>query len=132
MAPPPEEVRLDKWLWSVRIYKTRTLATKACQVGHVRVDGHRVKAARSVRLGETVTARVGELTRTIRVLSLLDRRVGARLAADYAEDLTPESERRKPREPRLEPLFHRVRGAGRPTKRDRRLLDKMGNRPEAK
>lgn len=118
-------VRLDKWLWAVRVYKTRSLAIAACQAGHVKIDDQRVKPARSVRPGEIITAVVGEITRTVKVIALLDRRVGGAVVPQYAEDLTPASEYERRREPRVEPLFHRPRGYGRPTKRDRRLLDQV-------
>ena len=120
-----EEVRVDKWLWAVRVFKTRSLAIAACQAGHVKVGEQRVKPARSVRVGDVLAVQVGEVTRTLKVVGLLERRVGAGLVKQYAEDLTPPSEYAKAREKRLEPLFHRPKGAGRPTKRERRLLDLM-------
>ena len=125
-AAPAPEVRLDKWLWAVRLFKTRGLATEACAAGHVRVNGQRAKPGRTVHPGELIEAQVGEIRRTVRVLGALERRVGARAVAPYLEDLTPAEELSKPREPRVEPLFHRPKGAGRPTKRERRLLDRMG------
>jgi ribosome-associated heat shock protein Hsp15 len=126
-----EEVRVDKWLWSVRVFKTRSLAIAACQAGHVKLGEQRVKPARSVRLGDVFTVQLGELTRTLKVVGLLGRRVGAALVKHYAEDLTPPSEYEKLKQKRLEPLFHRPKGAGRPTKRDRRLLDLMRGPPES-
>lgn len=125
-AETPTEVRLDKWLWAVRLFKTRSLATEACAAGHVQIGGQRVKPARSVHPGELVEAQVGEIKRTVRVLGLLGHRVGAALVARYLEDLTPPEELNKPREARIEPFIHRPKGAGRPTKRDRRLLDQLG------
>lgn len=126
MPASPHEVRLDKWLWAVRLYRTRSLAAGACEAGHVRIRDQRVKPARTVHPGDLITAQVGEVQRTVRVLALLDRRVGAGLVAQYLEDLTPPSEYAKQREPHPEPLFHRPKGAGRPTKRDRRLFDRLG------
>jgi ribosome-associated heat shock protein Hsp15 len=130
--PPemPSEVRLDKWLWAVRVFKTRSLAAGACQAGHVKIAGHSVKPARAARVGETLTVQVGDITRTLRVVGLLDRRVGAPLVARYAGDLTPPEEYAKLRREQIEPLFHRPKGAGRPTKRDRRLLEQFGFRPD--
>ncbi len=122
----PTEVRLDKWLWAVRLFKTRGLATEACAAGHVKIGGQRVKPARSVHPGELVEAQVGEIERTVRVLGLLDRRVGAALVPRYIEELTPPEELNKPREARIEPFIHRPKGAGRPTKRERRMLDQLG------
>jgi ribosome-associated heat shock protein Hsp15 len=120
-----EDVRVDKWLWAVRVFKTRSLAIEACQAGHVKLGEQRVKPARSVRVGDVFTVQLGELTRTLKVIDLLKGRVGAGLVKHYAQDLTPPSEYQKAKDKRLEPLFHRPKGAGRPTKRDRRLLDSM-------
>jgi ribosome-associated heat shock protein Hsp15 len=120
-----EDVRVDKWLWAVRVFKTRSLAIEACQAGHVKLGEQRVKPARSVRVGDVFTIQLGELTRTLKVIGPLERRVGAGLVKHYAEDLTPPSEYAKAKDKRLEPLFHRPKGAGRPTKRERRLLDLM-------
>lgn len=130
-ADPPNEtggagVRLDKWLWAVRAYKTRSLAIEACKAGHVKIAGQRVKPSHEVKLGEIIAFRSGELDRSFRVLGLVEQRVGAPKAKEYAEDLTPASEYEKARQPVVAPLFHRPKGAGRPTKRDRRLLEHLG------
>jgi ribosome-associated heat shock protein Hsp15 len=119
------DVRMDKWLWAVRLYKTRTIAATACSSGKVRIGGHLVKPARSVRVGEVITAVVGEITRTIKVVSLVERRVSAPLAVQCYEDLTPLSEYQKPREPNFQPLAVRAPGTGRPTKRDRRKIERL-------
>ena len=121
----PETVRIDKWLWAVRLYKTRSLATEACKAGHVTIDGHPVKPARDVRIGETITALAGEVRRTLRVLALLEQRVGAPLVKQFAEDLTPAAELEKQRDPGARPLFLRPKGAGRPTKKERRELEEF-------
>ncbi|MBK9139819.1 MAG: RNA-binding S4 domain-containing protein [Verrucomicrobia bacterium] len=126
----PAEVRVDKWLWSVRLFKTRSLAIEACQAGHVKIGGQRVKPSRAVHPGEIVTAQVGEIVRIVRVIALLDRRVGAAQVPQYLEDLTPPAPPPALRAPELAPLFHRPKGAGRPTKRDRRLLERMGHRAD--
>lgn len=123
---PVQEVRLDKWLWATRVFKTRSLAIAACAAGHVKIAGQRVKPAKSVRIGEVLEVQVGEITRTVQVAGLLDRRVGAKAVPQFLEDLTPPEEYAKPRDPRVEPLFHRPKGAGRPTKKDRRLLEQIG------
>lgn len=119
----PSEVRIDKWLWAVRVYKTRSLATQACRAGHVKVESKVVKPSHCVKFGEVITAQLGLLLRTVKVLALLDRRVGAKVVAQFMEDLTPPEEYQKPRDPQLRPLFERPKGAGRPTKKDRRLLN---------
>src|SRR5262249_37643956 len=97
MDPNPNH-RLDKWLWAVRIFRSRTLATEACASGHVQINGQRAKPGRSVHVGEIILATNGGLTRTVKVLALLDRRVGAKLVPQYLEDLTPASEYAKQRE----------------------------------
>ena len=118
-------IRLDKWLWAVRIYRTRSRATEACRSGHVKIDGQSAKPAREVRVNEMLTARIGDITRTIRVLGLLDRRVGAAVARQYMTDLTPAAEYAKAREPDFRRPIFRPKGLGRPTKKDRRDLEKM-------
>ncbi len=122
----PTLVRIDKWLWAVRIYKTRSLATTACRAGQVTIGGQPVKPSREVKINDLILAKTGEITRTTKVLGLLEQRVGAQAAKEFAEDLTPASEYEKPRAPALQPLFHRPKGTGRPTKRDRRRLGKFG------
>lgn len=131
--PDPEpvgpDVRLDKWLWAVRVFKSRSLAAEACQAGHVKIGEQRVKPSRVVRVGEVICAQVGTMTRTVKVTALLKQRVGAKVAFQHYQDLTPPEEYAKRQEPRLEPLFHRPKGSGRPTKRERRLLDRMRGAP---
>ena len=122
-------MRLDLWLWAVRLFKTRRLATEAIKAGHVRINGELTKPARDVRPGETVTVRVGIMTRTLKVIDSPKSRVGAKLVAQYAEDLTPPEEYAKPRESLFQGEGARARGAGRPTKRERRLLEKFVNDP---
>jgi len=118
-------VRIDKWLWAVRLFKTRTLAATACRQGRVTIATQPVKPSREVKLNDLIVAKTGEITRTVKVLALIDHRVGAPLVAQFAEDLTPAAEYEKPRDRILPPLFQRPKGAGRPTKRDRRQIDKI-------
>jgi ribosome-associated heat shock protein Hsp15 len=125
------EVRIDKWLWAVRIFKTRSLATEACRGGHVKLDGKNVKPSRNVKPGEIVTAQTGQITRTLKVIAPLEQRVGPKVVAQYAEDLTSPEELAKRNEPTTQPLFFRPKGAGRPTKKDRRLMESMGPDPLA-
>jgi ribosome-associated heat shock protein Hsp15 len=117
---PASEVRIDKWLWAVRLYKTRTVAAEACKAGHVKVGGQPIKPSRDIRLGETIEAKTGEITRTVRVLGLVEQRIGAKLVSQYLEDLTPASEYEKLRLPSFRPLFWRPKGSGRPSKKQRR------------
>jgi ribosome-associated heat shock protein Hsp15 len=122
----PTFVRIDKWLWAVRIFKTRSLAADACRRGQVKIGGQPVKASRDVRIGDVLTEERDEITRTFKVLQLLDHRVGAALAKEFVEDLTPPSEYEKRREKVFSPpIFVRPKGTGRPTKKDRRDLDKL-------
>ena len=121
----PDSVRIDKWLWAVRLYKTRTIATAACTAGKVRINDQAIKPARSVHIGETITAMTGSITRTVRVIALLESRVGAKLVGNYLEDLTPASEYEKQRDPNFLPFVFRKKGDGRPTKKDRRSMDEL-------
>jgi ribosome-associated heat shock protein Hsp15 len=118
-------LRLDKWLWSTRIYKTRSQATMACRSGHVKIDGESAKPAHTVHLNEIITAKTGDITRTLKVIGLIEKRVGAALAKQYVEDLTAPEEYAKKREPNYQPLFFRPKGGGRPTKKDRRELESL-------
>jgi len=119
----PSSVRIDKYRWAVRLYKTRTVAAEACKQGKVTIDGQVIKPSREVKVLDVIQAQVGDITRTVKVVGLLEKRVGAKLVSQYAEDLTPASEYEKRREPVLAPLFSRPKGMGRPTKRDRRRLE---------
>ena len=119
------DCRLDKWLWAVRLYKTRSLAAQACREGRVMIGGQRVKPARAVHVGEIFTAKTGDLLRTVKVLGAPGSRVSAKLVPEFLEDLTPASEFQKQRE-RLPAAFTWDQGSGRPTKKDRRLWEKFG------
>lgn len=118
-------MRLDQWLWAVRVFKTRTLAADAIKGGHVRINDQPCKPARDVRGGDTIVARVGIMTRTVRVLADPPSRVGARLVRQFADDLTPPEEYARRSEPNLLPPMFRPQGKGRPTKRDRRETDRL-------
>jgi len=119
-------MRLDQWLWAVRVLKTRTLAADGIKGGHVRINGEPCKPAREVRPGDTVVARVGIMTRTVRVIAAPPSRVSAKLVAQFAEDLTPPEEYARRPEPNFLPPMFRPQGAGRPTKRDRRSMERLG------
>lgn len=116
-----DSARVDSWLWAVRVYKTRSAATTACRAGHVRVNGDKAKAAQPVRLGDELRIRIAGFDRILIVRQILVKRVGAPLAALAYEDRTPE------REPQAA-LGVRDRGAGRPTKRERRDIDRLRGR----
>ena len=120
-----EEVRIDKYLWSIRVYKTRSEATDACKGGKVKVNGSDIKPSKVVKLGDMITARKGPVTYTYRVLDLIDKRQGPKLVPNFAENLTPEEEIAKLRTPVETFFLKRDRGAGRPTKKDRRQMDSL-------
>jgi len=118
-----DSARVDSWLWAVRVYKTRSAATTACRAGHVRVNGEKVKAAAIIRVGDEVRIRISGFDRILGVRQILVKRVGAPVAALAFNDRTPA------REPQAA-LGLRDRGAGRPTKRERRDIDKLRGRDE--
>ena len=120
-----EEVRIDKYLWAIRVYKTRSEATDACKGGKVRVNGADTKPSKPVKEGDTIVARKGPVVYTYKVLRLIDKRQGAKLVPDYAENRTPAEEIAKLRAPVETFFLKRDRGAGRPTKKDRRQMDEL-------
>ena len=122
-----EEVRIDKYLWSIRVYKTRSEATDACKGGKVRVNGADIKPSKAVKPGDVIVARKGAVAYTYKVLELIDKRQGAKLVPRYAENQTPEEELAKLRAPVETFFLKRDRGAGRPTKKDRRQMDSLWN-----
>lgn len=113
--------RVDRWLWAVRIFKTRSEATEACRGGHVRINRTAAKAATPVHIGDRVTAMAGGRERSLEVVRVIDKRVGAPIAAECFVDHSP------PLPPRelVAPAFVRDPASGRPTKRDRRRLDRL-------
>jgi len=120
-----EEVRIDKWLWSVRIYKTRNLAIDACKAGKVKIDGNAVKPSRIVKEGDVISVSLGPLNKTIRVKQLLHNRISAKLVIDFLEDLTPAEEYERIEFMKEFNAERRERGIGRPTKKDRREIDRL-------
>ncbi len=120
-----DEVRIDKYLWAIRVYKTRTEATDACKGGKVRVNGADTKPSKTVKVGDTIVARKGAVVYTYKVLQLIDKRQGAKLVPNYAENLTPAEELAKLRAPVETFFLKRDRGAGRPTKKDRRQMEDL-------
>lgn len=120
MAGELEAVRVDRWVWAIRLYKTRADATAACRGGHVTINGASAKPATPVRVGDRVVARVHATERIVEVARLIDKRVGAALAAECIVDHTP-----PPPETDRTRIAERERGAGRPTKRERRQIDRL-------
>lgn len=124
MTDATTTARVDAWLWAVRVYKTRSAATTACRAGHVRVNGERAKAAQPVRPGDELRVRILGFDRILVVKKTIAKRVGAALVAESVDDRTP------PPPPKESMPFVPVRdrGAGRPTKRDRREIEKLRGR----
>lgn len=124
-----DAVRLDKWLWAVRVYKTRTDAAEACRGSAVRLNGKIAKPSARIRIGDMVVARTKALSRTLHVIGLTEKRVGAALLGEYLEDQTPESEYEAAREKRENARLFAYRGhddkKGRPTKKDRRDIERL-------
>jgi len=121
------KVRIDKWLWAVRIFKSRSMAGNACKAGRVKIDDSSVKASYMVSVGEVLTVRRGPIRYRYKVLGLIEKRLSAKLVADKYEDLTPPEEKVINR---MKSAFHipmgtRKRGAGRPTKKERRDIERL-------
>ena len=120
-----DSVRIDKFLWAIRVYKTRTDATDACKGSKVTVGGTDVKPAREVKAGDVINVRKGLVLYTYKVLAPLEKRVGAKDVPTYAENLTPQSELDKLHAPVETFFIRRDRGTGRPTKKERREMDSL-------
>lgn len=118
-----DSVRLDKYLWAIRVYKTRSEATDACSGNKVKIGGVNAKPSKAVKIGDILEIRKGPVLLTYKILALTESRMGAPLVPQYAENLTPESELQKMHAPRETIVLQRDRGTGRPTKKDRRQLD---------
>ena len=116
-----ESTRVDRWLWAVRLYKTRSAASTACAGGHVDVNGQPAKPATKVKVGDRVQLRLDRRDRDLEVARIIEKRVGAPIAAECLVDHSPPEPDREV----VAPVFHRDRGAGRPAKRDRREIDRL-------
>jgi len=121
------EIRVDKWLWAMRIFKTRTLATEECKKGRIMIDGIEVKPSRSIHLNEIIIVRKPPLLYTYRVKALSERRLPAKEVPLFLENLTSSEELAKLDMIKLSGLLNREKGTGRPTKRERRDLDNLNN-----
>ncbi len=122
-----ETLRIDKWLWEVRLFKSRSLATDACKAGKVKMDGSNVKASKEIKEGDTITVSLNPLFKTIRVKQFPKSRVNAKLVPDYMEDLTLQSEYDRVKLIDVTNSEYRDRGIGRPTKKQRRVIDQLKN-----
>jgi ribosome-associated heat shock protein Hsp15 len=124
-----KEIRIDKFLWAVRIYKTRSIASEECRKGRILINNIQVKPSRVVNAGETVTVRKLPVTYTYKILEPTGNRVSAKLVNKYLEDMTPDEEKSKLEMHRAVPGIYRQKGTGRPTKKDRRLIDRLNEGP---
>lgn len=120
-----EKLRIDKYLWAIRIFKTRSLATEACKGGKVKLDGNNLKPAHIVKVGDTYHIQKGIEKKVVKVTGLLENRVDAKTAVLYYEDLSPVNTEPRHMSVFTAPVFTRARGTGRPTKRERRDLDNL-------
>lgn len=120
-----EKLRIDKYLWAIRAFKTRSVATEACKAGRVKISNQNIKPSHVVKLDEVYTVQKGIERRIIKVTALLERRVDAKSAVGFYQDLTPIEETQAYKAKFMSPTLLRDRGAGRPTKRDRREIDDL-------
>jgi ribosome-associated heat shock protein Hsp15 len=118
-----EGIRIDKWLWAVRLYKTRSLAAEECKKGKVMINGMNVKPSREIKEGETIQLRRPPITRSYKIIALAENRMAAKLVPEFMVETTPASELEILEIQKKESFFNRERGTGRPTKKDRRDMD---------
>lgn len=123
MGEMADDPRLDKWLWSVRVFKTRPEAAQACRSGHVKIGQFDAKPGRDVHLGETISVRVGGMTRTVKVVGVPRSRVAAKQLPEFMADLTPPEEYERAKQASFEQMLARERG--RPSKKDRRDRERL-------
>ena len=124
MKSVSKTVRIDKYLWAVRVYKTRSLASEACRKGRVMIDEMPAKPSRTVKAGEVIQVKKMPIVYSYRILDPIEKRVGAKIVDNYVKNITPEEELQK-LELQDDFFIKRNRGAGRPTKKERRLLDDL-------
>ncbi len=117
-----ESVRIDKWLWASRLFRSRSLAAGACNAGHVKIGGQSIKPSRAVRAGEVISVLTGQVRRSVKVLAVLDQRVGAKLVSQFLEDLTPPEEYARAREEALKTSIRFPNGFVRPTRKQQRQM----------
>jgi len=117
------EARIDKWMWAVRIFKTRTIAAEACKRGRVSINGALAKAARTIKPGDVIQVRKPPVTYSFKVIQSIEKRVGAKLVAQMMENVTTPDQYELLEMSRINGFINRAKGTGRPTKKDRRNLD---------
>ncbi len=118
-----EQIRIDKYLWAVRLFKTRNIAAEACKKGRVMIDGQPVKTSRVVKIGDVISVKTSPIVKQYKVQALAGNRMGAKLTPDYIKDVTPEEDLEFLRLTHIANKMNRPRGLGRPTKKERRDLD---------
>jgi ribosome-associated heat shock protein Hsp15 len=123
--PEKEKLRIDKYLWAIRVFKTRTLATEACKAGRIKLDGQNIKPSHEVRIGEVYQVSKGIERKVIKVTGLLENRMDAKSVVNFFDDETPMEQTSQFKSLFHSPLLKRDRGTGRPTKRDRRNIDEL-------
>lgn len=119
------EARIDKWLWAVRIFKTRTIAAEACKKGRISINGAQVKPARMVKPNDVIQVRKPPITYSFKVLQAIEKRVGAKLVPEMMENVTPKEQYELLEMNRISGFVDRARGTGRPTKKDRRSMEEF-------
>lgn len=122
------EARIDKWLWAVRVFKTRTMAVEECRKGRVTINGSQVKASRMVKPGDVVQVKMPPVTYSFKVLQAIEKRVGAKLVSESMENVTAPDQYELLEMSKIGGFVDRVRGSGRPTKKDRRDMDEFKSR----
>lgn len=125
MKEPKNEVRIDKWLWAVRLFKTRSIAIEACKKGRVSIKGVTIKPSRSIKVGDVIEVRRPPVTYSFEVLNLSENRMGAKLVPEFMKDVTSPSQLEILEMSKVSGFVDRARGTGRPTKKDRRELDQF-------
>jgi len=120
-----KSIRIDKYLWSVRIYKTRSIASEECRKGRISISDVQVKPSRTISKNEIIIVRKPPVNFTYRVIDPIENRVAAKLVQQFIEDITPEEEKLKLEFRHTSGTFLREKGTGRPTKKERRLIDKL-------
>lgn len=119
------EARIDKWMWAVRIFKTRTIAAEACKKGRININGALAKAARTVKPGDVIQVRKPPVTYSFKVLQAIEKRVGPKLVAEMMENITTPEQYELLEMSRISGFVNRAKGTGRPTKKDRRNLEEF-------
>ncbi len=122
---PKNEVRIDKWLWAVRLFKTRTIAIEACKKGRITIKGITIKPSRMIKVGDVIEVRRPPVTYSFEVLALAENRMGAKLVPEFMRDVTSASQLEILELSKITGFVDRARGTGRPTKKDRRDLDQF-------